>query len=293
MIRGTAINHDGYKEQGYSVPSAEAQASLMTSLYHKTGSIPAEVDYVECHGTGTAIGDPLEIEALRQVIGKNRNHQCYIGSVKTNIGHLEGAAGIVGLIKAALILSHNTIPPNLHFNQPRAELRLKESNFVVPTEVIQYIKANGKPILAGVNSFGAGGANAHAILSEFIPKENKSMKMIEDYMHSNTTCLLFLLTDQSESRLLSTAKTYVEYLKQTTHDISDICYTLLQRRSILSKQLLITGYSKEEIIDLLEQYIDGKQHSQILKKQSSSAREKNDHRSGNKLAFAYSGQGGQ
>lgn len=108
LIEGTGINHDGFKREGYSVPNAEAQINLLSSLYSKTGIIPTEIDYVECHGTGTKVGDPIEISALAHVIGKNRNRDCYIGSIKTNIGHLEGAAGIAALVKSVLILSKKT-----------------------------------------------------------------------------------------------------------------------------------------------------------------------------------------
>lgn len=290
LVEGTAINHDGYKTEGYTVPNIEAQTTLLSSLYNKTGISPAEVDYIECHGTGTKVGDPIEIAALNQVIGQDRNKDCYIGSVKTNIGHLEGAAGITAVIKTALILMKKCIPPNLHFNNPRSDLNLQRTHFVVSTEVIQLNKKGNKPILAGVNGFGAGGANAHAVLSEFIPdkyiKKNEKMNII-----SNRICLLFLLSHKSESSLKSTAVNYIQYLKQTTNNIIDICYTLMKRRSILSNQLLITAYSKDEIIDLLQEYIQGKTHPQIYTKQVFS--DANVNNSPGKLAFVFSGQGGQ
>ncbi|CAF1213775.1 unnamed protein product, partial [Didymodactylos carnosus] len=290
LVEGTAINHDGFNVEGYTVPSAKGQAKLLSSLYSKTGISPSEVDYIECHGTGTKVGDPVEVAALSQVIGKNRINDCYMGSVKTNIGHLEGGAGVAGLIKTALILKNKKIPPNLHYSNPRTDIQLQENHFVVPTQVIQLDKKDNKPILAGVNSFGAGGANAHVILSEFIPDKH-TKKDEETKVNLNRICLLFLLSTKSESALRSTAMKYVQYLKQTSNNITDICYTLMKRRSILSNQLLITAYSKDEIIDLLHKYVQGKQHPQIYTRQILSSN--NNNNSQGKLAFVYSGQGGQ
>jgi acyl transferase domain-containing protein len=164
VIRGSAINQDG-RTPGLSLPSETGQQAMLWQALRDAGVPPTAVQYVEAHGTGTAVGDPVEATALGTVFGTGRGsgEHCLVGSVKTNIGHLEAGAGIAGLIKAALALRHRAIPASLHFEQPNPAIPFGDLRLRVPTTLEPWPAATG-PAMAGVNSFGFGGANAHVIL---------------------------------------------------------------------------------------------------------------------------------
>lgn len=165
VIRGSALNNDGSTKMTYAAPNAVGQAEVIAEAHAVAEVDASSVGYVETHGTGTPLGDPIEIEGLRQAFdlaAEKRSGPCYLGSVKSNIGHLETAAGIAGLIKAILCLKHQTIPPTLHYTSPNPELHLDRSPFLVrdtdgPWEWDGIRRA-------GVSSFGVGGTNAHIVL---------------------------------------------------------------------------------------------------------------------------------
>ncbi|SES40800.1 type I polyketide synthase [Lentzea albida] len=163
VIRGSAVNNDGASD-GLTTPDARAQAEVLRAAYRAAGVDPEQVQYVELHGTGTKVGDPIEASALGEVLGAGRApaDALRVGSVKTNIGHLEGAAGIAGLLKAVLSISRGKIPPSLNFAQPNPEIAFDELGIRVQTETADW---TAEPRLAGVNSFGMGGANCHVVLS--------------------------------------------------------------------------------------------------------------------------------
>src|SRR3954469_11238884 len=165
VVHGTAVNQDG-RTTGISLPNRAAQEAMLVEAYRQAGVAPEQVQYVEAHGTGTPVGDPIELKALGAVLGDRRSAQdaCIVGSVKTNIGHLEAASGIAGLIKAALSLKHGQIPPNLHFETPNPDIPFDELKLRVPRTLEQWPDTGAAPRLAGVNSFGFGGTNAHVIL---------------------------------------------------------------------------------------------------------------------------------
>ncbi len=172
IIRATAINQDGHTV-GMSVPSAAAQQTMIQEALLKAGIAARDVQYVEAHGTGTPIGDPIEARALGSVMsqGRGENEWCAIGSVKTNIGHLEAASGVAGLIKAALSLRHRRIPPSLHFHQPNRAIDFHAHRLRVVTKLETW-PASDHPPIAGINSFGFGGANAHVVL-QAPPQESR------------------------------------------------------------------------------------------------------------------------
>ena len=160
QIAGTAVNQNGRRSQIITAPHSEAQEELIFAASQDAGIQPQAIDYVECHGTGTKIGDPIEIEAIRNTVARGRKEPCYIGSVKSNMGHLESAAGIAGLIKSIAVLNFATIPPNLHFNQPNPYIDFESSNIQVVTEKTPI----DHQAVIGVSSFGFGGTNAHIII---------------------------------------------------------------------------------------------------------------------------------
>ncbi|MFL5541705.1 MAG: type I polyketide synthase, partial [Longimicrobiaceae bacterium] len=167
VVRGTAINNDGAGKVGFTAPSVKGQARAIAEALALAEVDPDTVSYVETHGTGTALGDPVEIAALTEVFraSTDRSGFCALGAVKTNIGHVDCAAGVAGLIKAVLALEHRTLPPTLHFEAPNPETGLDGSPFYVNTELRPW-ERNGGPLRAGVSSFGMGGTNAHAVLEE-------------------------------------------------------------------------------------------------------------------------------
>ena len=166
VIRATALNQDG-RTQGMTVPSQAAQETLLRTACRRAGIEPASIQYVEAHGTGTPVGDPIEANALASVLNENRpnDRPCIIGSVKTNIGHLEAGAGIASLIKVALSLRHKQIPAHLHFQHPNPQIDLARLNLHIPTETEAWDGIDGER-LAGINGFGYGGANAHVLVQE-------------------------------------------------------------------------------------------------------------------------------
>jgi acyl transferase domain-containing protein len=166
VIRATAVNQDGHSD-GLTVPSGAAQHALITRACASAGIAPSRLAYVEAHGTGTPVGDPIEANAIGAAVGAGRaaGQACLLGSIKTNFGHLEAAAGVAGLIKASLVLQHGLVPPHLHFRSRNPKIDLDALHLAIPLAVTALPATDSGPAWAGVNSFGFGGTNAHAILS--------------------------------------------------------------------------------------------------------------------------------
>ena len=166
VLLASAVNHDG-AAGGLTVPNGPAQQAVIREALSAAGVEPAQVDYLEAHGTGTPLGDPIELEAATKVLcqGRPKEHPLLVGSVKTNIGHLEAAAGIASLIKVVLSLQHGEIPPHLHFQAPSPHINWDDLPVLVPTTALPW-PASDRPRLAGVSSFGMSGTNAHVLVQE-------------------------------------------------------------------------------------------------------------------------------
>ncbi|MDF5718775.1 MAG: polyketide synthase, partial [Rhizonema sp. NSF051] len=179
VIRGSAVNQDGHSN-GLTAPNPRAQEAVLREAYRQAGVSPGKVQYVEAHGTGTKLGDPIEMKALGKVLSENRpaGHFCAVGSVKTNIGHLEVAAGIAGVIKVALSLKYRQIPPNLHFQQPNPYIPFDNLLLRVQKTLEPWPQTEDQAI-AGVSSFSFGGTNAHLVLSEAPPQASQKVKDIK------------------------------------------------------------------------------------------------------------------
>ncbi|HEX2092756.1 MAG TPA: condensation domain-containing protein, partial [Longimicrobiaceae bacterium] len=165
VIRGSAVNNDGDRKVGFTAPRSEGQAAVISEALAAAGVEPEEVGFVETHGTGTEVGDPIEVAGLTAAFGEGRPRSCALGAVKASIGHLDAAAGVVGLIKAALALEHGELPPSPYFRSPNPRIDFDRSPFYVNPELRPW-ERNGTPRRAGVSSFGIGGTNAHVVLEE-------------------------------------------------------------------------------------------------------------------------------
>ncbi len=247
VIRGTAINQDG-RTNGLSMPNAAAQAELVREACADAGIHPGEVQYVEAHGTGTAVGDPIEAEALAATIGAARpaGDPCVIGSVKTNIGHLEAGAGIAGVIKTALSLFYGQIPPSLHFETPNPRIDFARSNLRVARALENF--PPGRPPLAGVNSFGFGGTNAHAILQA--PSARPLPAAPE-----RTPASLLTLSARSEPALRDLAAKYAAFLKTSRDRLTDICFTAAAARRHHPFRLAVVAEDAEQLQEKLAAFL--------------------------------------
>lgn len=165
VIKGSAVNNDGIDKIGYTAPSIKGQCDVIKTALDKAKVAPEEIRFIETHGTGTSLGDPIEVEALRQAWHTDKTGYCSIGAVKANVGHLDAASGVAGFIKAVLVLDKKEIPPMINFNEPNEKLDITHSPFYINTNP-EKIDGNGKKLKAAVSSFGIGGTNAHVILEE-------------------------------------------------------------------------------------------------------------------------------
>ena len=254
VIRGSAINQDG-QSNGLTAPQPAAQERVIRAACREAGIEPAHVQYVEAHGTGTPLGDPIEIQALSAALGNQlptdkQGKPCLIGSVKTNIGHLEAAAGIAGLIKVALMLKHGEIPPSLHFEQPNPRIPFADLPLHVQTRLIPW-PATEQPRLAGVSSFGFGGTNAHIILqgATDTPPRPKSAPQ---------SCYLLPLSAHNPAALQALATRYHDLLTTTPpEDLPDLCISAATRRAHHSQRLVAVGETVQALQLSLDKAVSG------------------------------------
>jgi acyl transferase domain-containing protein/NADPH:quinone reductase-like Zn-dependent oxidoreductase/acyl carrier protein len=290
VIRGSAVNQDG-RTPGLTVPSEEAQEALLRQAYQKAGVDPASVQYIESHGTGTPVGDPIEARALGRVLspGRAENRPCFVGSVKTNIGHLEAGSGIAGLIKTALALYHRRIPGNLHFHRPNPAIDFARLRLRVPAEA-QSWPASDKPLTAGVNSFGYGGTNAHVVLQE-APASGAASAPRENALRARTqprSPALVPLSARNPQALRDLAGAWQQFVAECPEDVGlhDLAANAAQRRSHHDHRLALVASSRAELRAQLQAFAAGQAVAG-----SSSERVAANQKP--RLAFICSGQGPQ
>jgi len=283
VIRGSAVNQDG-RSNGLMAPNPLAQEAVLREAYRQAAVSPGKVQYVEAHGTGTLLGDPIEAKALGAVLGVERppGRPCALGSVKTNLGHLEAAAGISGLIKVALALRHREIPPSLHFEKPNPYIPFDELPLRVQTKLSPWPARSG-PALAGVSSFGFGGTNAHVVLEE-APPASRGMPDAERRIGT----FLLPLSARSPEALQSLARAYQTFLAtpESAASLPDICYTASVRLNHHEQRLAVTGNSPAQLVESLEAFCRGEARPGLSSGRILSARRR-------KLVFVFPGQGGQ
>lgn len=280
VIRGSAANQDG-RSNGLTAPNGLAQEAVIRSALRDAGMVASDIGYVECHGTGTNLGDPIEVQALAAVLGKERSTEdpMMIGSVKSNIGHLEAAAGIAGLIKAVLCLEYRELPPSLNFNNPNPHIPWER----LPLKVVTKHSAWGSKrgiCAAGVSSFGFSGTNVHVIVEEAPLRQSVAAKM-ERPMH------LLTLSAKSEEALRELARRYEQYLEANpSRPLGDVCFTANAGRAHFGNRLAIVSESNEKIQHDLAAFKGGKAVADIRVGQSKKTNPP-------EVVFLFTGQGSQ
>lgn len=274
VIKGSAINNDGSMKIGYTAPSMDGQADAIAEAIMLARVEPETISYVEAHGTGTALGDPIEIAALTKVFRTTtkRKDFCAIGSVKTNIGHLDAAAGIAGLIKTVLALQHKSIPPSLNFEQPNPQIDFANSPFYVNTKLTEW-KAGLTPRRAVVSSLGMGGTNAHVVLEEapVLPISSPSRSW-----------QLLVLSAKTESALETMSENLTQHLREHSHlNLADVAYTFQVGRREFNHRRVLVSQTIEDTVKLLKSL----EPQQVL----THYQESGDH----PVVFMFPGQGAQ
>ena len=299
VIVDTAINSDG-KTNGITLPSSDGQAALLETIYNRANIKPDDLSYIEAHGTGTAVGDPLEAGALARVLGKPRKQLLPIGSAKTNLGHLETASGMAGLLKVILSLKHKAIPASLHFNEPNPNIDFEGDKLSVVTSYTELDKTN-KPYLMGINSFGFGGANAHAIIEEYTGEfTHNNQSLVKEKVTSNqkVNSPLFL-SAKSDAALREMAGDYRDLIQDKTLDFNQLAYANFQQRQSFKHGLAIHGEELKDITECLHSFSQGELHSgtvvgtkvDLISKENTD--KEADKKQFAKLALVFSGNGSQ
>lgn len=280
LIRGSAVNQDG-PSSGFTVPHGPSQQMLIREALAQAKLDPVQINYLEAHGTGTSLGDPIEVQAAAAVLGAGRvpDHPLLIGSVKTNVGHLESAAGMAGFMKAVLALECGVIPPHLHFHTPNPHIPWADLPVAVTTSRMPWPSSAGERY-AAVSSFGASGTNAHVILQD-VPRTARSP------IESNRPVHLLTLSARTEQALRQLAGRYAEAFEvDSALDIGDVAFSVHTTRSHMRHRLAVPVETATDACRCLRGFCHGKQDDAVLTGKAKSSRPP-------KLAFLLTGQGSQ
>lgn len=280
LIRGSAVNQDG-RSNGLTAPNGLAQQAVVRQALHSAGISPAQISYVEAHGTGTALGDPIEVNSLREVLLENRpaSAPCWIGSAKANIGHLESAAGVAGLIKTILMLQHREIPPQLNFKRLNPLISLEGTPLAIPAGVQPWL--GGTPRLAGISSFSFGGTNAHVVIEE-APQEKEAVTQFDRGWNVLT------VSAKTPNALQDLVRGYSDYIRSAGAALipGEICHSANAGRAHFPHRLAVEGRSTVELCAGLEAYLAGREADGLLCRELPGG-------AGPQAAFLFTGQGSQ
>jgi acyl transferase domain-containing protein len=233
VIRGSAVNNDGSSKVSYLAPSVDGQAAVVAEAVAIAGVDPGSITFIEAHGTGTPVGDPIEVTALSQVYGTPGRTPCALGSVKSNVGHLDTAAGVVSLVKAVLALEHELIPPTLHYRTGNPAIDFTSGPFYVNTQAVPWWR-NGAPRRAGVSSLGVGGTNAHVVLEEAPPRAPGPS--------ADRSPQLFCLSARTRTSLEALSMRLAETLDSDPARLADVAYTLaVGRREFAERRAVVSA----------------------------------------------------
>lgn len=257
-IIASGINQDG-KTNGITAPNLESQKELVASLYRKKNIHPESISYAEFHGTGTKLGDPIELESLSKAFEKRtkKKHYCGIGSVKSNIGHTSAASSIASVQKVLLCMQHHTMVPTLHVKEPNEHYDFESSPFFINTQKREWNTKDGNPLRACINSFGFSGTNVHIVLQEY---EEAPRKSVEHTQYEN----LFVLSAKNKIQLKEYAKNILTFIKENTFDFDDFFYTLQTGRTAMEERLAIIMNGKEDLIEKLSLYLADEGNSEWM-----------------------------
>lgn len=282
VILASGVNADGARKTGITIPSSEGQAELMLQVLARSGLCASDIDFVEAHGTGTAVGDPIEAKAIGTVYGQDRLQPLPIGSIKANLGHLEPASGLTGLLKAVLALKNQSLPPAMHLQTPNPRIDFQQLNLELVTEQKPLVRRGKKPLVAGVNSFGFGGANAHVLLQEFIPEHDQSQTKA---VKGGDLPPLFL-SARSDVALRVLAGRYADLLNERgASGYYDVAYAAAFQRDCMEKRLAFAPDSFSAGVGVLRSFAEGASPADVVLEEALTGC--------NKLAFVYSGNGAQ
>jgi len=258
VIRGSAVNQDGYT-RSITAPKGEAQVSLLQSALHNVGLDPDQIGYIEAHSTGTPLGDATELRALQEVFAKNRvpDNPLLVGSVKSNVGHLESAAGSLSMIKTVLCLQKKMIPPVVHFRQLTPDFEPENFPVHIPSDLVPWEPGEG-PRIAGISAFNFAGGNVHLILEEAPDGEAPAMPAPEQREH------LLVLSAKTEKALMDLARLYLEYFSgNPAGNFADVCYTASFGRSHFKHRMTVRASDFPEGRQGLSDFIAGKENPRI------------------------------
>jgi amino acid adenylation domain-containing protein len=285
VIRGGALNQDG-RTNGLTAPSRPAQEAVLRAAYRHAGMAPGLVDYVEAHGTGTPLGDPIELAALGAVVseGRDARRKCAVGSVKTNIGHLEAAAGVAGLIKTALALKHRTIPASINYCQPNPHVDFDALPLEVAQRLTPWPNSDG-PARAGVSAFGFGGTNAHIVLEEAPRRSQKEAR--RDSAGPENDEVVIPLSARTPDALWDLCRSFRDFLSNASNDMNlgDVAFTTGARRGHHEHRLALLVSSRDEAIGALDAFGRGEPHWNFVQ-----GRKPRGRRPG--IVFVFPGTGG-
>ena len=279
VIRGAAINNDGAGKVSFTAPSVDGQAEVIQMAQALAGVTPDSISYVEAHGTATPLGDPIEVAALTQAFragGARENQFCALGSLKTNVGHMDIASGVAALIKTALALQHRQVPPNLHFREGNRHIDFASSPFYVNTRLLEWpASSTGEPRRAGVSSFGVGGTNAHLVLEEAPTNEPAAENRGREQQ-------LFVLSARSESALEAATANLARHLRATCGlHAADVSHTLQIGRRAFGCRRVVVGCDLAEIAAALERREANRVFTQLAARREPA------------VTFLFPGQGAQ
>lgn len=281
VIRASGANSDGARKTGITIPSSDGQAELMRAVLARSGLAARDIDFVEAHGTGTAVGDPVESAAIGSVYGRGRapNSPLPIGSVKANLGHLEPASGMAGLVKAVLVLKNRALPPAVNLANPNRKIDFAALNLELVREA-RVFREDDKALVGVVNSFGFGGANAHVVVQEHRPPQGRARLAAVDPLPS------LVLSARSEAALAALAGRYAELLRdKSSRDYYDIAYAAAHARDPLEIRLALKPETPEQASEQLVRFANGEQVEGIVVEEALPE--------AGSVAFVYSGNGAQ
>jgi acyl transferase domain-containing protein/surfactin synthase thioesterase subunit len=279
VIRGSAVNHDGHART-VTTPSGPAQRAMLQEALANAGLAPGQLDFIETHGTGTPLGDPIEVLAIARVLCEDRDAPLHLGSVKTNVGHLDAAAGIVGLMKVVLSLQHKAIPPSLNFTEPNPRIPWDEWPLSVPTELIPW---EAEERFAGISAFGMSGTNVHLIVGQ-------APEVAIEPQPAVCSHHVLALSAQTQATLPDVARTYAAYLQSLPQEdaqsaLASVCYTTTMGRTHFPHRLAVVAESASEMQAQLAGFAEGKTPKQTFCGATG--------RRAPKTAFLFTGQGSQ